>query len=94
METNSENVDPHLKVNYTCSDRSFDRLVWILDLSISYNLAQSTFIALALFYSEIQNKSIKWVGRRWEHKKNQGGMWISWYYPKGKQNTNFDFSDN
>jgi len=39
----------HYDISSTCSDRSFDRLLWSLSLSISYSFAQSTLRALALF---------------------------------------------
>lgn len=48
-------------ISHTCSNRSFDRLDWSLDLSISYSFAHSTLSALALFYTgtKIGNKKEK-----------------------------------
>jgi hypothetical protein len=40
-------------ISSTCSDRSFDRLLWSLSLSISYSFAHSTLRALALFWAEM-----------------------------------------
>lgn len=73
LKIKAQTIKPNINVILpcTCSDRSFDRLIWILDLSLSYSFAHRTLSALALFWrktteriKENMRDEIMWQKRR------------------------------